>query len=242
MPQIIATTKYMVKDYVNYQKKYRMNPRESDKIMISLLHEHVADIKDKVLLDIGCHNGNLLYFIKHQFPGLRLKGGDLFQEVLDRNVTDLDLEGIEFEIMDVIDLQCTPVDIIVINAVLFRFGDHQYMQAWESIYRTLNPGGYVFVFDLINPFSQLLRIVEETTEHPEGLMLHFRPQKAVYDLMRTIGYDAINFYPFQIPIDLPIVDSKSAHVSYTKSLSTGERLLFRGALYQPWCHMVAEKP
>jgi hypothetical protein len=29
--------------------------------------------------------------------------------------------------------------------------------------------------------------------------------------------------------------------SYTVKTETGDRLLFRGALYQPWCHMIAHK-
>ena len=47
-----------------YNDKYREEPRESDKQLISIIESRVSAIGDKKsvsLVDLGCGNGNLLY-------------------------------------------------------------------------------------------------------------------------------------------------------------------------------------
>ena len=63
------------------------------------------------------------------------------------------------------------------------------------------------------------------------------------------GFDDVQFAPFEIPIDLPrgrtVGDNESGFEdlnSYTVRSEAGDRLLFRGTLFQPWCHLIARKP
>ena len=241
MAHITGSLSYMTKDYVAYQEQYRREPRESDKRMIRLIRSHLPAPEGKTLLDIGCHNGNFLFQLRNEIPGLALKGGDLFGEVIEQCQADPDLAGIEFEALDILDLRCPPVDIVVVNAVLFRFTAEQHRTAWTSIARTLNPEGLVFVFDWYHAFHQTLQIVEETPDHPEGLMLNIRSQEHVSAILQAAGFTSMAFYPFRIGIDLPLSDPTHAQVSYTRTLSDGDRMVFRGSLFQPWCHLVAKK-
>ncbi|MDZ4252734.1 MAG: class I SAM-dependent methyltransferase [Sulfuritalea sp.] len=231
----------MANDYVEYQKKYRKNIRESDRELIKLVDQNVPDRIGKVLLDIGCHNGNLLFHVKDLLPGFSLRGVDLFPDVIDKCRKDPDLFGIEFSAMDLLDLQCEPVDVIVISAVLSRFDDVQHRKIWQSLYNKIKPGGVIISFEWYNPFKQTLRIVEETYTHPEGLVLHFRSQSAVRALLDGIGFRQCEFHMFEIPIDLELQDPTDPLYTHTRRLENGERLQFRGALYQPWCHLVARK-
>ena len=241
MAEITGSIKYMTKDYVAYQQKYRNEPRESDKFLIRLIREHVPMPAGKSLLDIGCHNGNLLFQIRKEIPGLILRGGDLFSEVVELCKADSDLRDIAFDVMDILDLHCPPVDIVVVNAVLSRFDRRQHQRAWRNIARALKPGGLAFAFEWYHAFNQTLQIVEETPEHPDGLIMNIRSQDHVATTLKEIGFTSVVFYPFHIGIDLPLVDATSAHFTYTKTLSDGERMLFRGSFYQPWCHLVARK-
>lgn len=242
MAEIVATTHYMNSDYVEYQKQYRRNMRESDKVTIALIKDNLPAGEDVTLLDIGCHNGNLLYHLKKALPALRMTGGDLFEGVIDGCRADPDLAGIDFQVMDVTKLDCPPMDFIVASAVLFRFDDAQHQTVWENIYRSLKPGGIAVTFDFYNPFRQTLRIVDETETHPDGLILTFRSQQSVRTRLREIGFTDINFQMFEIPIDLELQDPTDPIYTHTRRSADGKRLQFRGSLYQPWCHLVARKP
>ncbi|WP_096701974.1 class I SAM-dependent methyltransferase [Magnetospirillum sp. 15-1] len=83
MAEIVGSTQYMNSDYVEYQKKYRRDMRESDRVTSALIKDNLPAGDDLTLLDIGCHNGNLLYHLKNALPTLRMTGGDLFQGVID---------------------------------------------------------------------------------------------------------------------------------------------------------------
>jgi SAM-dependent methyltransferase len=241
MASVTGSVEYITKAYVDYQAKYRQEPRESDKFMIRLIQEKISRPEGKTLLDIGCHSGNFLYQVGKAIPGLALKGGDLFEQVIEQCRQDPELGGIYFDTMDILDLKCAPVDVITVNAVLSRFDDEQHFRAWRNIAKVLKPGGWVFVFEWYHAFHQTLRIVEETPEHPDGLILIFRSQASVAQILASLGFNTPVFYPFQIGIDLPLVDQASALYTYTQTLSDGHRLLFRGALCQPWCHLAAMK-
>jgi hypothetical protein len=241
MAQITGSAAYMAQKYFEYQKKYRTEPRESDKFLLGLIRQKVGDVRGKSLLDIGCHNGNLLYQMKTELPGLRLRGGDLFADVIAQCQAEPDMAGIDFDVMDILDLKGAPADIVVVNAVLFRFDDRQHAQAWKSVAGMIQSGGWVFVFDFYHGFDQTLRIVEETPEHPEGLILTFRPQAAVAETLKGLGFTDITFQPFRIGIDLPLSNPRSALYTHTRPLAGGDRLLFRGTLCQPWCHLAARK-
>lgn len=241
MAGITGSPEYMAKTYVDYQKKYRENIRESDKALIELIQKNVPSPKGKSLLDIGCHNGNLLFHIKNTIPNLSLHGIDLFSDVIEGCRNDPDLKGIKFDTMNILDLHCEPVDVIVVSAVLFRFSDEEHLKIWRSFYDKLKVGGLVLSFDFYNPFRQTLRIVEETETHPEGLVLNFRPQQTIAAMLTKIGFLDSRFNMFQIPIDLDLQDPADPLYTHTKRLANNGRLQFRGALYQPWCHLVVKK-
>ena len=241
MAALTGSTEYMAKSYVEYQKRYRTTMRESDKVFLSILADKFPHSHGRSLLDVGCHNGNLLYHIKQNLPGFRLIGVDLFEEVLEDCRVDPELSGIEFRQIDVRKLDVTPVDVILISGVLFRFSDEDHDTIWRQLGACVKPGGYVIVFDFYNPFNQTLRIVEETPMHPEGLVLTVRPQSKVRATLGAVDFDDVEFRPFEIPIDLPLNDPVDPLMTYTRTLSDGARLQFRGSLYQPWTHLIARR-
>jgi hypothetical protein len=55
-----------------------------------------------------------------------------------------------------------------------------------------------------------------------------------------MGFKSVVFEPFEIAIDLPFSGLEGNPISYTKTTEEGKRMQFRGVLYQPWCHLVAQ--
>jgi len=229
-------------DYAEYQRRYATQLRESDRVLIEIVRELVAERGPLHLLDIGCSTGNLLLHLRNELPQLKLRGGDLVPAVLEECRSNELLKGISFESLDVLDLPANEeLDIVVANAVLYVFSRSEFERAIASISRALGPTGSLAAFDFFHPFRQNLEIVERSEKFPNGHALHFRPFAEVEPVLRANGFDRVEFRPFQIPVDLPRPQSDEDISSYTVRDDSGGRLLYRGALSQPWCHLLATK-
>jgi hypothetical protein len=130
-------------------------------------------------------------------------------------------------------------DIVVVNAVLFLFSPGDFARAIANIAAVVRDGGHFIAFDLFHPVEQDLVIQEKSETHPDGLTLHFRPYSVVRRVLAEHGFTTIDFTAFAIPIDLPRPQRPGDITSHTVHLVSGDRLVFRGALYTPWCHLVA---
>lgn len=239
--------------YIEYQQKYRDKIRESDKVILETIGSLLdGPFKGRKVscLDIGCSTGNLLFHLRHTFPGMELMGGDFAESQIESCRADKALEGIHFQLMDMLNIGLeNKFDFIIANAVAVYFEYDQYEQAARSVFNALKDGGYFIAFEWIHPFEQDLKIVETSKSHPDGLKIFFRPRIMVKNTLEKCGFSKdIIFKQFEIPIDLSkgdiYKDGESGFEdlnSYTVKTETGDRLLFRGALYQPWCHVMAHK-
>lgn len=255
-----TSPEYLPKEYLGsttdlynvYQQRYAGNPRESDKVLIGLIAKAVAPRVrggDKVsLLDIGCSTGNFLYHLRNALPALDLTGGDLAPGAVEACRADPKLAGIRFEVMDILDLPANRFDVVVANAATYFFDYTQYERTMASIACALKRNGHFLSFEFLHPHQQDIHIVERSRSHPDGLDLYFRPYHLAEAMLNRHGFSNVEFHPFAIPIDLPkgvtYTDNQTGFEdlnSYTVKTESGERLLFRGTLFQPWCHLVAQK-
>jgi len=244
--QEYVTDETFLAEYNAYQQKYAQNIRESDKVIIKMVRALVEERRWSAapkLLDIGCSTGNLLLHLKQLVPALDLTGCDLAKSSLEACRHNPQLSGITFSEMDMLHLGARDAfDIVVANAVAVYFDWVEYEKGLRSVWHALRPGGAYIAFEWLHPFvHQDLIIYERTMGHPRGIQICFRPISKVSDLMRRVGFGGIEFSPFVMPIDLPRPDDDEEVLSYTVKNEQGERMTFRGALYQPWCHVLARK-
>ena len=230
--------------YSRYQGKYFRKMRESDRIVIRLLHnlnrKRPNEHRSRKLLDIGCSTGNLLVHIKKALPGLELFGGDIVSKVIAENKRNPNLHGIRFEVLDALDLKIDhQFDFVTVNASLPFFDDDEFDRAIRNISRVVKNHGWLVIFDWFHPFDQEITIVERSKRIPK-LKIHFRSYARVRQSFKKAGFTTPIFKPFQMPFDLP-KRGPSDITSYTLRLRNGKRLCFRGILFQPWCHLIARK-
>ena len=234
-------------DYIAYQKRYVDNIRESDRVILDLIAGAIAAHPDPAdrpeLLDIGCSTGNLLRHIKRAFPALALTGGDLSDLQLETCRQDAQLQGIAFVRADLTALPADHrYDLIVANAILYGFDEAGFARCASSIAGALAPGGSLIGFDYFHPWKQEVAIIEKTGDFPGGHPLHFRSYGTTEGVLKAAGFEQVRFQPFVIPIDLapPPLDTDYVE-TYTVPTASGDRLLFRGTICQPWCHLVATR-
>jgi len=232
-----------MKEYAEYQHRYSTQIRESDNVLLNLIRGLVKDRVEPVsVLDIGCSTGNLLLHLKRLMPGLKLSGGDMAEHVIAANRQNPALDGIRFEVMDVLQLGAEPrYDIVVANAMLCVLGEAEFDEALASIAQVTRPGGALLAFDWLHPWQQQLRITETTPGFPNGFTFHWRGYDRVSAAVLAAGFNEPEYRPFDIPIDLEKPVDTANLRSFTRRLDDGSRLSFRGALCQPWCHLVARK-
>jgi SAM-dependent methyltransferase len=239
-------TRHM-QEYIAYQQRYVSSIRESDRVILELLAATLGRRRSRAqanVLDIGCSTGNLLRHLKQAFPSLALTGGDLSDLQLDVCRKDPQLAGVDFRRLDITALPADEkYDAILANAILYGFDQNGFEQSLQSISGALRPGGALIAFDFFHPWRQEVEIIEKTRSFPQGHPLHFRPYIETEAALRAAGFAEVEFTPFQIPIDLPKRDYSIEEIwTHTVVTTDGERLLFRGAICQPWCHLRAIKP
>lgn len=238
---------FHMRDYVAYQQRYALNIRESDRVILRLIAEELRRRGPAAatgeLLDIGCSTGNLLRHIRQAFPQLRLVGGELSEMQLEICRKDPELQGISFIRADLKALPADrPYDMIVANAILYGFDQASFETCIASVAGALKPGGTLVAFDFFHPWKQEIAILERTGTFPGGHPLHFRSFGSSRAVLERCGLAEVQFMPFEIPIELSPPSFDTDHVeSYTVPTAAGARLLFRGAICQPWCHLVARK-
>ncbi len=238
-----APKEYVTTKYLEFQAKYEDQIRESDKDLLAILNDFGTDRAGPIrLLDVGCHNGAMLCHIKQAFPGWSLAGLDLFDEVIDHCRKNEKLAGIDFQVGDVRELGATGAyELVVTNKVLHRFKDEHLSFSYASICAALIAGGKFVSFDYYHRFDQELYIVERTREHAEGLTLHAHSYEKTEKMLKEAGFSSVAFQPFQIGVDIPPSDETDLMITYPRREEGGERLNFRGSLYQPWCFLIATK-
>ena len=232
--------------YNRYQTRYRQTPKESDTILVRMVGQALSlHPPAKDLLDIGCSTGNLLALLRGEYPQLHMSGGDIAESAIQGCQRDASLAGIDFAVMDIRELPKNSFDIVVANAVAVYFDAETYVRTIATVASALRPGGIYLGFEWLHPYVQTLEINETSRSHPKGLKIFFRPYSILTTLAAEYGFKAPDIRPFHIPIELPRSrvygdnnDGFQDLNSFTLDTKDGERLLFRGALYQPWCHFM----
>ena len=234
------------KNYIEYQGKYRHKPRESDKLILNYVKDVIKNrsSRSKIkIADLGCSTGNLLYMLKIQHPEAELTGIDLSKVTIEKCWNDVELSEVTFKCDDILKIKfIKKIDIAILNAVTYVFEESEFQKLLVNTYENLGENGVLIVFDYFHPFQhQEVKIFETSKGHPEGMIYHQRSMKSVEKKLKSIGFKNQKFYPFKIKVDLELPKFDEEISSYTIKTKGNDNLCFRGTVFQPWCHMIAQK-
>ena len=223
--------------------------RESDKVLINKIQaivEAQGGVEGIRLLDVGCSTGNLLLHIKRLVPGLNLVGLDLSDTAIERCQANPQLAGIDFVVgsaMAMENLFEQPFDIVIANAMVHPLNYEEFEQALTQFSRVLKSDGYHLNFDGFHAFQQEIAIMEYSTYGSAlGIPIYYRSFARTTEILERAGFDRIEFHPFEMPFDLDRDPENFTDLStYTVTTAVGKRMSMRGSIYQPWCHLYAQK-
>ncbi len=238
------------KTYSDFQRRYFENPKESDKkiarLLLAALREMRLGGRPPRILDLGCSTGNLLRHLKAYDLVADLNGYDLMAAAIENCRRDRSLDGINFEVVDVLDLPANPqFDVITMNSVTYLFDDEKYSRLAVRLAEALSPRGVFIGYEMVFPGDRQEVHIEKSIGHPEGLRIIQRSEKNTVSAFIEAGFADIEIMPFEIPIDMPKPAPNGTDddlTTYTvRDDKTNRRLMYRGPMYQPWSHIVARK-
>jgi ubiquinone/menaquinone biosynthesis C-methylase UbiE len=141
-------------------------------IVLKVLRQQISLRKGKVVLEIGCGNGNGTKLIKKYFKPKEIYGIDLDPKMIEIAQKKQKAEGVFFTVGDAAKL---PYKDQMFDAV-FDFGVIHHIAAWKEclkeVKRVLKPGGQLIIEDVsIETFENPLgRFFRKFFNHPYGTM------------------------------------------------------------------------
>jgi len=199
------------------------------------VHQAVVDLAEKsgalapgaLVVDIGCANGEFLYYLARRIPGPVYRGYDVVPELVEK--ARRSAPGITFSIGTVLDATLLEPQS---GDVLFLLGTHSIFDdlVWlDHLVRWTRRGGRIYVEGLFNPHPidvwVKYRRADDTNDHREpGWNIVSR--ETVGRRLAALGATSHSFVPFEMPLDLPARPDDPVR-SWTARLD-GRRVLVNG--------------
>ena len=141
------------------------NPKEVFKHLVGKLKRIVDPKKSYRYADIACANGELLYYLRKEFPDWELHGFDFTEEFIDTGRAFEGLRGIPLDVMDFYDLTET-FDIVSFLGTMHGMWDLD--EPLNKLLSLCNPGGFLLIDGCFNPYEVDVRAVFVDNSRPEA--------------------------------------------------------------------------
>ncbi|MCF8011817.1 MAG: class I SAM-dependent methyltransferase [Clostridiales bacterium] len=142
-----------------------------EKLLYKTLSEDICqDFKSGSLLDVGCGNGNLLFYIQQLAPEAFFTGIDFSAKCIkqaNKFLHNKELEKVKDKIKfmqgDILDL---PIQDNVFDRVISTCAVHHFPDtagSFAEIYRVLKPGGQALIYDFRKeaPYKEIYQTMKE---------------------------------------------------------------------------------
>jgi len=203
-------------------------PKEDHKFFEQKLKEKVDTTQFLNVVDVGCGNGELLYYLKKQFPHWQLTGYDFTREFIDTGKNFDGLSGVKLIHSDMFDI-VENYDIVLCDGVIQIFCDIQ--KPLEKILNICKNGGYVFITGLFNKFDIEVRLqfCDNTNPASKDIWRSDFNQHSQQSIKRLVQkkVSSIEFEDVTMNVDLPF-NSNMPSWNFTFRDANGKNIITNG--------------
>lgn len=218
------------------QESHKHNTKESFKYIAKKARESLERYAifgggGGKILDIGCSNGDFLFYLSEIFPNAELSGVDILPTLLEKTKTDflaLQRPCPTLYLGDIVSGEGLPkmkFDMVFFNGVVGIFDDLQ--KPLEHFCSLIAPNGVGYIWGVFNPFPLDVFVKSRAvgaTHLESGWNIH--SQASLRIMLKNLGYNAVFYDDFEIGIDLPQSDDYLR--TWTFKLENGKRAIING--------------
>ncbi len=205
------------------------HPKEDHKLIAEQLRRFVDVDRPMRVGDLGCGNGELIYFLKSQFPHWEYSGFDYTQAFIDAALSFEGLAGVEFRVQDLLDITET-FEGVLCTGVANIFPDVG--KLLDKLLSVCETGGWVFVDGLFNRHAVDVRVTFRDNSFPESQGLwrtafnqHSRESIAAMLRGRVRSFEFVDMI---MDKELPFDPAKPAVNSFTFRAADGRNVITNG--------------
>jgi SAM-dependent methyltransferase len=138
-------------------------PKEDFRTLVAALRQRLDVAAAVRLADIGCANGELLHYLRREFPHWDLSGFDITEAFIATARRVPGLEGVRLHQRDLFEIDDV-FDVVVSTCFLSLFAD--VLPPLERMLELCRPGGWVLGTGLFNPADIEVRVEFCDNTHP----------------------------------------------------------------------------
>lgn len=197
-------------------------------IVYPWINENLSDLNDKVILDAGCGNGSLGYFLKNQafksYIGIDIS--DIFLDYAKRNVVDDRITFKKANLLSRWDFPNNSFDIIFSIFVINELENLDFF--FSETDRVLKNNGRAVIF-LTHPFMYMYYLLKErfagqtNNKFPE-LNSYFHSGKITYHF--TLSEASVSVYPYSLSDVFTSISKANMFLKKVSELTTNSSELF----------------
>lgn len=211
--------------YLSYER-YN-NPKEDFKSIAGVLRKIFSAESEMEVADIGCANGELLYYLHTLFPNWILTGYDRNKEFLDTGRSYPGLDSVRFEQKEFQEIRGN-YDIVLATCFLPFFQDIE--EPIKKLLSLCRKGGYLLATGLFNPYDIDVRV--QYFDHSDVSAkwvndFNRHSMQRIKNLLAT-NVESIEFIKCNYNVDIARNSEQHARVWSFKD-EHGDRILINGA-------------
>ncbi len=205
------------------------DPKEDHKFIAEQLRRFVDVDRPMRVGDLGCANGELIYFLKSQFPHWEYSGFDYTKSFIDAALSFDGLADVRFRVQDLLDIKETfEVELCTGEANIFP----DVGKLFDKLLSVCETGGWVFVDGLFNRHSVDVRITFRDNSLPESRGLwrtafNQHSRESIGTMLRG-RVRSFEFVDMIMDKDLPFDRTKPAVNSFTFRAADGRNVITNG--------------
>jgi len=178
------------------------------------------------LTDFGCATGELLYFLKNEYPQAQLTGIDNSHDLLSKASQSEFLEGIRFVNANALSYLSEKQDVVTCFGMLGIFDDFE--ELFESLIKNTRKGGRIYIHGLFNDDDIDVRVYYKDKKNDCDWNRGFNifSCETISQFLKSKGLDW-TFHDFEMSTELK-KNQDYPHRAYTETLGSGKKVTVNG--------------